>query len=144
MKRLIYVVLLAAVVVLGSCQATNPVDSHTSDDTPIAVMPQPIISEYDASSIAVRIAMQSQPEIDASNAAPSVREIKRTSLRSALQEMHFEPQTNDILSQSVWLIILNGVWNVGIPVPGITPTPYRTFCVILDAWGNELRTAVQP
>ena len=143
MKRLIYMLLISAAVVLGNCQATNPVGSNTSDNTPIAITPQPIISEYDASSIAVRIAMQSQPEIDASNAAPSVREIKQTSLRSALQEMHFEPQTNDILSQSVWLITLDGIWNVGIPAPGITPTPYRTFYVVLDVWGKELRTSVE-
>jgi hypothetical protein len=143
MKRLIYVLLLGTAVVLGSCQATNPVDSHTFDNTPIAVTPQPIISEYDASSLAVGNAMQSQPEIDASNAAPSVREIKQISLGSALQEMHSEPHADDILSQSVWLITLNGVWNVGIPGPGITPTPYRTFYVVLDVWGKELRTSVQ-
>lgn len=143
MKKPIYVLLLAAAILLGSCQATNPIGSHTSDNTPIAVTPKPKISEYDASSIAVRLAMQSQPEIDASNAAPRVREIKQTSLRSALHEMHIESHADDILSQSVWLITLDGIWNVGIPGPGITPTPYRTFYAVLDVWGKELRTSIQ-
>ena len=104
---------------------------------------QPIISETAASNYAVRIAMQSQPEIDASSAMPRVREIKQTSVDAALQEMHAKSHADDILSQSVWLITLSGVWNVGIPGPGITPTPYRTFYVILDVRGNELRTSVQ-
>lgn len=144
MKRPLYVLMIAMTVVLGNCQATYPVGSQTSDNIPIATTSQPIISELDASDYAVRIAMQSQPEIDASSAAPRNREIKQTSFRAALQEMHTEPHADDILSQSVWLIRLSGVWNVGIPGPGITPTPYRTFYVVLDVWGKELRTSVQP
>jgi hypothetical protein len=143
MKRPIYVLLITATVMLSNCQATNPVGSQTSENAPVVITSQPTISEHDASNYAVRIAMQSQPEIDASSAAPRFREIKQTSFHSALQEMHTEPHANDILSQSVWLITLSGVWNVGIPGPGITPTPYRTFYVVLDDWGNELRTSLQ-
>jgi hypothetical protein len=144
LKKPFYLFLIAATFVLGGCQAAHPVGSKTSHNFPTATAIQANITEQDAASYAVRIAMQSQPEIDASHAAPRVGEIKLTSLQSALQEMHSEPRLDDILSQSVWLVTLDGEWLVGIPGPGVTPTPYRTFYVVLDARGNELRTSVRP
>jgi hypothetical protein len=144
LKRLIYPLLIAATVMFAGCQAANPAALHSSDNPANTATFQPVISEQEASNIALRIALESQPEIDATNAQPRVREIRQLSFRSALQEMHSQPRADDPLSQSVWLITLSGVWQVGIPGPGATPAPYRTFYVVLDEAGHQLRTSVQP
>ncbi len=125
MNRWIALFLVAVVVGLGGCQAAHAID------------------EGQAAELALRIAAQSRPEIDASNAAPRVLEIRPTSLQAAMQVMHAELGAEDRLAQPVWLVRLSGEWYVGIPAPGLTLTPCHTYYVVLDEWGNELRTSIK-
>ena len=144
MKKHFFTLLMVTMVLLGGCQADNPAGSPIPGVTSTATASQWVISEQEAADRAVRIAKQSRPEIEAPSADPHIREIKQTSLGAALQEMHTEPQDGDNLSQPVFLVKLSGLWFVGIPGPGITPSPYLTYYVVLDAQtGIELKTSVQ-
>ena len=90
MNRWIALFLIAVVVGLGGCQAV------------------PAINEGQAADLALRIAAQSRPEIDASGAAPRVLEIRQTSLQAVMQVMHAESGAEDRLAQPVWLVRLSG------------------------------------
>ena len=129
-----YLLILLAVLWLSGCAKESLKDG---------------ISEQEAIEAALKIALESRPEMSAAQVTPSNIQAEQMSFDEAtkrIQELNEVPSgySPDL---PVWLVTMDGIWldlygtSAGLP----TPEPYRHMMIILDAkTGLELESGARP
>ena len=127
---------------LAACRGTR----QPAATTPTAQL----ISEQAAIDAAIRIAMNSRPEVSGSQVLPREIQARQLTLAGALQIISGHDGSVPAGYQPdmpVWAVTMDGWWTDVFPRPTDSPTPqpYRHLTVILDAvTGLEIEGSLQP
>jgi len=99
-----------------------------------------LISRQQAVEAAIRIGIESRPEMNGSSITPNVVDARQISLLAALHEL--DPSTSTVPQGErpnlpVWLVRMDGSW-LGAAAPDLpTPVPYLHMAVILNGITGE-------
>lgn len=142
------VVLLVALLPVGGC--ANPRSLGPARMEAATATPAVNLSREQAIEAALELARSPQVEISPAQVPPqNVQAVLTTYAEVQRQEMHIP---DDLLSGTdaggrlVWLVIMEGRWESGFPMPtGVpTPEPYPRYMVVLDAMTGEQLMVASP